>query len=270
MKLKKIISCLMSVIISLVCFSGMTAVAEDEIRLGYWVFDTDCYDVITPSLSYINAATVEITSFANPYRLLITLTSKFEGYSGCVGVTYSLPEYVKGSDKELISRYKESNSDRRISYIDIPFSMAVSSEDYTPQSQYSSGHSTARDNIYDVRLYSERRIKHIVYTRPQYTNYRYNNRYSVNIEFDSSADVMTAEFVLFGKRFRGTTLFNNQNNEETIDITEPHDSLLCGDTDDDGRISISDSIILNRYLAGTVESLPCSDPPPLAPEDDLS
>ena len=71
MKLKKIISCLMSVIISLVCFSGMTAVAEDEIRLGYWVFDTDCYDVITPSLSYINAATVEITSFANPYRLLI-------------------------------------------------------------------------------------------------------------------------------------------------------------------------------------------------------
>lgn len=43
----------------------------------------------------------------------------------------------------------------------------------------------------------------------------------------------------------------------------------CGDTDNDGRISISDSIILNRYLAGTVESLPCSDPPPLAPEDDL-
>ena len=45
--------------------------------------------------------------------------------------------------------------------------------------------------------------------------------------------------------------------------------LKCADLDADGRVSISDSIILNRYLAGTVESLPCSDPPPLAPEDDL-
>ena len=46
-------------------------------------------------------------------------------------------------------------------------------------------------------------------------------------------------------------------------------SFICGDTDGDGRVSISDSIILNRYLAGTVDTLPCSDPPPLAPEDDL-
>ena len=45
--------------------------------------------------------------------------------------------------------------------------------------------------------------------------------------------------------------------------------LLCGDIDADGHISISDSIILNRYLAGTVDSLPCSDPPHVVPEDDL-
>lgn len=45
--------------------------------------------------------------------------------------------------------------------------------------------------------------------------------------------------------------------------------LKCADLNADGRISISDSIMLNRYLAGTVDSLPCSNPPPLAPEDDL-
>lgn len=44
---------------------------------------------------------------------------------------------------------------------------------------------------------------------------------------------------------------------EFITKTQP----VCGDTDGDGRVSISDSIILNRYLAGTVDSLPCSDPP---------
>lgn len=57
---------------------------------------------------------------------------------------------------------------------------------------------------------------------------------------------------------------------ETITALESqveHWKKNCGDCDDDGRISISDSIILNRYLAGTVDSLPCSDPPPLAPED---
>ena len=37
---------------------------------------------------------------------------------------------------------------------------------------------------------------------------------------------------------------------------------ICGDTDDDGRVSISDSVVLNRYLAGTIESLPCKNPPP--------
>ena len=85
---------------------------------------------------------------------------------------------------------------------------------------------------------------------------------------------MGAILSIFGMTCDYRTILNNlDKTTETTITTESSDEpdyYKIGDTDADGRISIADSIILNRYLAGTVESLPCSDPPPLAPEDDLT
>lgn len=92
--------------------------------------------------------------------------------------------------------------------------------------------------------------------------------YSVGYDYDYVGEIQIKPEYLDSTipfDFFGDTIHIPFGEEEITNKT-----ILYGDCNGDGRITISDSIILNRYLAGTVDSLPCSDPPPLAPEDDLT
>lgn len=267
--MKKFISCLMASVFSLVCFCGMTAAADENGSMLLDEFYIDSYDVDNPSVIYENGILVKIN---RPNRdsgeMAVTLECKTHGYNRCVASVYSIPTGITDSGYKLIVSRPEYYGDdlRRISYwcgdlftdVDIFTCVAQANKDYDQDVC-----------VYDtITVGTTHTSKFPVFYANRFgdSSYAYNNKYRITLYVNGDLSDYNVPFSLFGHEYNMSDIMDSS---YSINPNAPESRPLCGDTDDDGRVSISDSIILNRYLAGTVEALPCSDPPPLAPEDNL-
>lgn len=254
MKLKKIISCLVSVIISLVCFSGMTAIAEDDDELitikSISTRMSDSADAITTVKRY-SSGKILVTVFSDLHYDAYSSPGTYDTYTYRFIIRPNTP--IDNNTIHFTSYHSHFNDEPVQSYFD----------------NYTEFRWIARTQHCSIE--SNKLFEFYFYTKSEYnTSCLYfeigdetNIVYPINI-LSKSNNVESVTDKDTQIRTLNETIEALRSEIDYIKAKQP----VCGDTDGNGRISISDSIILNRYLAGTVDSLPCSDPPPLAPEDE--
>ena len=268
--MRKVISFLMAAVAMLICFGSIQCVAESDdvsvifrksytTKLTQWEsYDVDAITTITRYSDgvihfdvYSDSHSTSISDVPFSYTLTVTesrLLDLSNGIENTETYHFNQPMCVYGDDSITLKWTKNAEPYHYFGEYILSFDLVLN-----------------KSNIYsDIDIQITDRDGDTCITIPSKKESNHGD-----IPYDPQVEIDELKAMVEHKDTQIFTL------NETIDALRSQIDFIkrtqpvCGDTDDDGRVSISDSIILNRYLAGTVDFLPCSDPPSLAPEDDL-